>query len=111
LVLTPGPQGGLLTTTNFFNPGSDLVTILLDGVTQQTYFPSGYSISGNDSDSDFDGPVLLGVTATNIGIRFDFALSPGAKAQVTGSIDYVPAPAGLAIFGLAGIMGRRRRRD
>ncbi|TVQ31674.1 MAG: hypothetical protein EA376_08400 [Phycisphaeraceae bacterium] len=48
---------------------------------------------------------------TSIGIRFDFALDPGATATLSGVFAVnIPTPASLALFGAAGIFAARRRR-
>lgn len=109
--LTPSsPEGASVSTTNFFNPGSDLTTFLFDGAEVFSFFQNPYTLTGHNPDAEFAGPVLQGVSASNIGIRFDFVLSPGARFQMSAGIDYIPAPAGLAVLAMAGAMGGRRRR-
>jgi MYXO-CTERM domain-containing protein len=51
--------------------------------------------------------------AATIGIQLDFILSAGDSVAITSyfQVDPVPAPAGLALLGLAGLGGRRRRRE
>ena len=54
------------------------------------------------------GPPAL----TSIGIQLMFTLTAGDDVAITSGffVEPVPAPAALAIFGLAGLMGSRRRR-
>jgi MYXO-CTERM domain-containing protein len=57
----------------------------------------------------FPGPDLLG----SIGIQLKFTLTPGDTAAITSFfiVEPVPAPAALALLGLAGLAGSRRRRS
>jgi MYXO-CTERM domain-containing protein len=93
----------------------------VDGVPQlggaQMWTP-GYSLStvapfgsANDNASFVN---LIGPNgASMIALRLRFELSAHDSASITGifSIEAVPAPAALALFGLAGIAGGRRRRN
>ena len=56
------------------------------------------------------GP-LAGISPTSIGIRLDFDLTPGETVTFNGAFAFVPAPGCLALLGLAGLTGSRRRRD
>jgi hypothetical protein len=52
------------------------------------------------------GPAVAG----SIGIRNAFMLTPGDNASFTSTFFIIPAPAGVAAFALAGLVGLRRRR-
>ena len=56
----------------------------------------------------FPGPALVG----SIGIKLNFSLTAGDSAAITSffNVQPVPAPAALALFGLAGLARSRRRR-
>lgn len=52
------------------------------------------------------GPAVL----NSIGIRNAFMLTPGDNASFTSTFIIVPTPAGVAVAGLVGLVGLRRRR-
>lgn len=52
------------------------------------------------------GPLVL----NTIGIRNAFMLTPGDNASFTSTFIIVPTPAGIAVAGLVGLVGLRRRR-
>lgn len=52
------------------------------------------------------GPAVL----NTIGIRNAFMLTPGDNASFTSTFIIVPTPAGIAVAGLVGLVGLRRRR-
>jgi hypothetical protein len=68
---------------------------------------SGPFASASDSTS-FDG-LVGGSVNSNVAILLTFTLSPGDTATVNGVFTVVPAPGALALFGLFGLAGRRRR--
>lgn len=86
----------------------------IDGGNVANLWNPGYVLATTDSDSDTTafgstpGPAAL----TTIAIKLEFTLTAGSSATVTGIFDIqaVPAPAGLALLGLAGITRGRRRR-
>lgn len=57
----------------------------------------------------FSGLGFGGDPLTQLSITLAFELSPGAVAGVNGMLS--PSPGGLALLGLAVLVGRRRRRD
>jgi MYXO-CTERM domain-containing protein len=75
-------------------------------------FPDSLSFAGQGSD-DVSGNLSPGVAGavSSIGIQMNFILSPGETLTVTGIFGVAPTPGALALFGLAAIGGRRRRRD
>jgi len=120
---------GSLTDTNFDGNAtlagepSGLLSALLDGFVQlevgQDVNASVDIIGGSTSLGNYqeglgpDGPTIVGPQVTNgvLRIEIDFALSAGDTASFTGGyvVGYVPAPGALALMGLAGLTGRRRR--
>lgn len=53
---------------------------------------------------------LAGMHPNTMSIRLEFDLTPGEKATFNGSFGFVPAPGAMALLGLAGLIGRGRRR-
>lgn len=82
-----------------------------DGTEVASLFPDPTVMDINQlnlSDStsgDLFSPVLDYMT-----IDLAFKLDPGSVAGVNGIFEIIPAPGALAVFGLAGLMGRSRRR-
>jgi uncharacterized protein (TIGR03382 family) len=100
-----------LSSTNAFGAGLPIWSFLVDGGTHDTLFPAPYSLStsGTQAQSADDLGPMAG-TPSNIGIRLVFDLSPGAEINFNGTFQYIPTPGALALLGLAGVIGRRRRR-
>lgn len=79
-----------------------------------TLFDDPYSLvasgafGSNSDDTSFDG-LVGGSVNSNVAILLTFTLTPGDSASVNGVFTVVPAPGALALFGLFGIAGRRRR--
>lgn len=67
------------------------------------------SASDDDQFGTPDG-VPAGPVNSNIAILLNFELSPGDSATVSGLLNVVPAPGVLALMGLGGLAGTRRRR-
>jgi MYXO-CTERM domain-containing protein len=57
-------------------------------------------------------PILGPSVSSTIGIQLHFTLTPGDSVAMTAffRVEPIPAPAGLALLGLAGVLGSRRRR-
>ena len=56
---------------------------------------------------------VIGPVNTSLGLLFQFDLTPGSAGQIftsTGGVGIIPAPAALAVLGVAGLAGGRRRR-
>lgn len=82
---------------------------------------------GSEVGSLFPDPTVLDVNQLNISdstsgdlfspvtdymtIDLAFKLDPGSVGGVNGIFQIIPAPSALAVFGLAGLMGRSRRRQ
>jgi hypothetical protein len=88
----------------------------IDGANAMSMWNPGYSLaagvfSSNNDNSSFTNVAGPGAM-TQIAVRLRFDLSPGDSASVTGpfQIDPLPAPAGLSLLALAGVLGGRRRR-
>lgn len=97
--------------------GGSIYTAFIDGGAVQTLMDDPFSASaGGPFLSDNAGPEsfadLAGPAANaTIAIELEFTLSAGDSASFTSIFEVViPGPAGVALFGLAGAFGRRRRR-
>jgi hypothetical protein len=103
--------------------GSPFYTAYIDGVAFHTLYndPSSFSVVAGSGSTAVPGaafgtpiPSLPGPAAsTSIAIQLKFTLTPGDSMSFTSAftVEPVPEPVGLGIFGLAavGLLGRRRR--
>ena len=64
------------------------------------------SLKGKGAFLQAPGPEALG----EIGVVISFSLTAGEQMSFTSVFNVVPAPGGLAVFGLAALVFRRRRR-
>jgi len=72
--------------------------------------PFGSSLIGPES---FGTPIpsqSYGAINTDMAIRYEFSLTAGDSVSLAGSFVAVPAPGAIALLGVAGLVGRRRRR-
>lgn len=123
-----GSVGGSLTTDldggSLSSVGNTPVwEALIDGNVVASLLNNPFSVGKPGAGSVGIGPEAFGVPIpsmpgpgvnSTIGIRLTFALTAGEQASFSSVfvVEAVPAPAGLALLGLAGIAGgRRRRRD
>ncbi|MCA9292028.1 MAG: hypothetical protein KDA25_12930 [Phycisphaerales bacterium] len=115
--LTTDANGGTLSTVG----NNPLWTALMDGVAVESLLDAPFSLTNpgigsmGDQESfglgvggpEQPGPALVG----QMGIRIEFSLTGGDQFTATSVFAVVvPAPAALAMFGVAGLVGRRRRR-
>ncbi|MCI0364892.1 MAG: hypothetical protein L0Y44_08785 [Phycisphaerales bacterium] len=113
MTLNPGASDGTLSTTDAFGADLAMWTYSVNGSDFATLFNADYTLSANgvtNSDSAAIPATPISTVITQLGIRLVFDLSPGEIANFTGNFQFIPAPGALALLGLAGIMGRRRRR-
>ena len=99
---TGGDPGASLAATSFYSGE-------IDGAGVQTIDIS-LGTPGNASGSF--GPTALAATAANntIAIVYNFSLTPGDTAEVTGRFTVVPEPSAMALIGLGTLLIARRRR-
>lgn len=88
---------------------------LIDGASAQTLWTSGYSLmaiggAASASDSDSFAGVAGPSVAGTIGVHLVVDISPFDSTTVSGIFTVIPGPAGLAVLGIAGLLGGRRRR-
>jgi hypothetical protein len=99
--------------------GGPMWNFRINGSDATNLFQNGFQLGGSDGPSSPStsatlspaqtGP-LVGMTPTSIGIRLDFDITPGERVTFNGVFGYTPAPGGLALLGLAGLVGASRRR-
>jgi len=83
-----------------------------------TLWDDPYSLSATGAFASADDATDFGVPApiagpavnSNVAILLTFELSPGDSATVSGFLNVIPTPGVLALLGLAGVTGGRRRR-
>jgi hypothetical protein len=112
---TDSSATGTVSTTNAFHPGAAIWTYLVDGSPVATAFPSVSSFSVFSGPKTGAPPTqsaggFLGGNPGKIAIQMDFDLTPGEILLLNGNFVFIPAPGALALLGLAGLIGRRRRR-
>jgi len=84
---------------------------LIDGAVQDSLFADPYELMSDATDDDNAGTAGTYDSAQDsIGIRISLTLSKGADFTMTSGFGIVPAPGALALFGLAAVARRRRRR-
>jgi hypothetical protein len=95
-------------------PGNSLWEAWADGSEVASLWDDPFSLSfdgeGSQAISDNIDPGVIGSTS-EIGIRVNFSLTPGDSVTVTGVFGVIPAPGALALLGIAGLAGSRRRRS
>ncbi len=99
---------------------SSIYTARIDFVDERSLMVDPFSasagapfFSGPVGPEDFGIPVPEVASQdvnTTIQIFLEFELSPGDSASFVSIFEIVPSPGGLAVLGLAGLAGRRRRR-
>jgi MYXO-CTERM domain-containing protein len=115
--LTTDDDGGTLSSVG----NAPIWEALIDGAVVASLLNSPFSVSNPGFGSTGIGPADFGTpipslggpqALSTIGIRLTFSLTPGDQASFSSVfvVQPVPAPAALALLGLAGLAGGRRRR-
>jgi hypothetical protein len=102
--IATGPQGGYRALVNPGTGNEQVFSTLFNG---GPFVGSGLSTTFNDDSGPFS---LIGIDTSSISANFDFVLSAGDLATGTSTFTVVPAPAGLGLVGLGGLLLARRRR-
>lgn len=92
--------------------GDPLWNAFINNDSVEMLFLDPYALSvasGSTSDSGNVGGAYGG-SASSITLLMNFSLTAGDSLTHTGSFGLIPAPAAFAMFGIAGLAGRRRRR-
>ena len=116
-ISTTDTNGGGVTVST---PTGVFYTALIDGVAYETIdllnpdLVAGEFLSTGASDA-FGQPIPSQVgppVATSIGLQYELTLTAGDSVGITGVyvVEQVPEPGSLALLGVAGLMGARRRR-
>ncbi len=115
--ITGGEFGGLLSTVD---ANTALWTAMVDGNFLASLIDSPYELSSAafgsaDLAADSFGNPIPSLEAAaaqdSMSVRLDFILGAGTTFAITSNyVAQIPAPAGLALLGVAGL-ARRRRRD
>lgn len=106
-------------------PGGSVYGAIIDNTVVQTLLDSPFSVMAGNFQSAVVGPADFGTPipslpyvpniTTNIGINLTFTLSAGDAASFTSIFvvepGCIPAPGALAMLGIAGLLGGRRRRS
>ncbi len=99
----------------FASTGDAIFSAWADGNLVDSAYPDPYELNsadggGTNSDSQgFFGGYGADINNT-IAVEFHFSLTGNTTLTHTGSFGIIPAPSALALLGLGGIAGRRRRR-
>lgn len=95
-------------------PGSALWSAQINGSEVASLWPDLFGIAatgGSISISDGIAPGLSAAGAASIGVRLEFLLTPGDTVTTSGIFAAIPAPSALALLGVGGLLGGRRRRS
>lgn len=117
-ITVPADQAfdGIVTTVG----NNPLTAFLLNNTQQASLFPAGFALAassnpgGGSSTNSASGTVP--VTAytpppTSMSILMTFDLTPGDRVTFNYNYFVIPSPGALALLGLAGVVGGRRRRN
>ena len=93
--------------------GSVWEALIDDAVAGQLFTGNPYILDGTNGTNDDNGSIFgeHGGATDSISIHLSFDLTAGADMTATFGFGMLPAPSALALLGLGGLFGRRRRRD
>lgn len=101
-------------------PGGAMYRAMIDGATVASLFAAPSSVAAGAFGSNSTGGASFGnpipsapgpQALASIAILHEFTLTPGDRATFTSSfVVQVPGPGGMALMGIAGLIGARRRR-
>jgi hypothetical protein len=107
---------GVLTTVG----NNPMTSFLLNNASQASLFPAGSTLAassnpgGGSSTNSWNGNVPLTPFAPppgSMSIRMNFDLTPGERVTFNYNYFVIPSPGALALLGIAGVVGGRRRRN
>lgn len=112
LNITPGSPGILTTVGN-----NSIWNAQINGATVGSLYNPGFVLGGSSGPATAStnpgqqiAPFNFNNPINTIGIRIVFDLTPGETVTFNDTFQFIPTPGALALLGLAGLAGGRRRR-
>jgi hypothetical protein len=94
-------------------PGSSLWSAQINGSEVANLWPDLFGIAATGGSISISDGLTPGVSpggAQTLGVKLEFLLTPGDSVTTSGIFAAIPAPSALALLGVGGLLGGRRRR-